>query len=245
MHLKGYAAKTHQGPLLNINEDSYEFDFENNLFMVLDGFGGAGIGDKAVEILKYEIKEFFSNLSNDPNATMPLYYDPKNLLETNAIINALTHAHRNLYRLNLSKPLGLRAGASCIIAARADRILVIVGVGNCNAYLHRQGSLFKILTGESLILSSKDLTKFNSATTPLNTIGMYPEFSPQFKEVRLLAGDKVIFLTDGIYQSLSDEEILYCLNKSINNPNQSINDLLKLSNSRGNTDNQTAVILDF
>lgn len=44
MKLKSYAAKTHQGPYLEINEDGYEFDFENELYMILDGFGGSGIG---------------------------------------------------------------------------------------------------------------------------------------------------------------------------------------------------------
>lgn len=104
MRLKAYAAQTHQGPYLQINEDGYDFDFENEIYMVLDGFGGSGIGDKAVDKLKQEIKNFYTQISDDPNATMPLYYNPRNILEGNAIMNALMNAHQNLLKMNLENP---------------------------------------------------------------------------------------------------------------------------------------------
>jgi serine/threonine protein phosphatase PrpC len=63
MRLKTFSAKTHQGPYLETNEDGYDFDFENNLFMVFDGFGGSGIGDRIVENLKNEIKKFYTQIT--------------------------------------------------------------------------------------------------------------------------------------------------------------------------------------
>ena len=79
----------------------------------------------------------------------------------------------------------------------------------------------------------------------MNALGMYPEMSHQLKEVRLSEGDKVILLTDGVYGQISEEEILYSLNRQALDAQERINNLLKLSNSRGNTDNQTALILEF
>src|SRR5690606_26071283 len=95
MRLKAFAAQTHQGPYLQVNEDGYDFDFENELFFILDGFGGSGIGDRTVEKLKQEIKSYYTQISDDPNATMPLYYNPRNLLEGNAILNSMMNAHQN------------------------------------------------------------------------------------------------------------------------------------------------------
>jgi serine/threonine protein phosphatase PrpC len=63
--------------------------------------------------------------------------------------------------------------------------------------------------------------------------------------VRLAEGDKVVLLTDGVYAHLNEEELLYILNKAVPDSQEKINGLLKLSNSRGNTDNQTAMILEF
>jgi PPM family protein phosphatase len=245
MRLKAYAAQTHQGPYLQVNEDGYDFDFENELYMILDGFGGSGIGDRAVDKLKNEIKTFYTQISDDPNATMPLYYNPRNLLEGNAILNSMISAHQNLLKANLEKPVNQRAGASAIVAVKADSLLVLVGIGNCCAYHFRHGKLSKIINEDTFKYLSKDQFDFKFRTAPLNAIGMYPELGHQMKEVRLSPGDKVLLLTDGVYAQISEDELLYALNKSSGDANERINSLLKLSNSRGNTDNQTAMILEF
>jgi serine/threonine protein phosphatase PrpC len=245
MRLKAYAAQTHQGPYLQINEDGYDFDFENEIYMILDGFGGSGIGDQAVNKLKQEIKNFYTQISDDPNATMPLYYNPRNILEGNAVMNALMNAHQNLLKMNLEKPFNQRAGASALVAVKADSLVVLVGVGNCCAYHFRQGKLSKIISEETMKFHSKDQFDFKFRSTPLNAIGMYPELGQQLREIRISEGDKLVLLTDGVYAQISEEEILYSLNRSSTDANERINNLLKLSNSRGNTDNQTAMILEF
>lgn len=245
MRLKAYAAQTHQGPYLQINEDGYDFDFDNELFMVLDGFGGSGVGDRAVSKLKQDIKQFYGQLSTDPNATMPLYYNPRNLLEGNALINSMMNAHFNLLKANHEKPINQRAGASALVAVRAESILVLIGVGNCTAYHFRQGKLFKIMHEDSFELLAKDPSTKKHRSSPMNAMGMYPELGQQMKEIRLAEGDKVLLLTDGVYGHLAEEELLYVLNKSAADPKERLDSLLKLSNDRGNLDNQTALILEF
>ncbi len=245
MRLKAYAAQTHQGPYLQVNEDGYDFDFENELFMIFDGFGGSGLGDRTVEKLKQEIKTFYTQISDDPNATMPLYYNPRNLLEGNAILNSMMSAHQNLLKTNLEKPVNQRAGASAIVAVKADSLLVLVGVGNCSAYHFRQGKLSKIIVEDTFQNLSKDQFESRFRTSPMNALGMYPEMGHQLREVRLAEGDKIVLLTDGIYAQVNEDELLYTLNKASPDANERVNSLLKLSNSRGNTDNQTAVILEF
>jgi serine/threonine protein phosphatase PrpC len=245
MKLKAYAAYTHQGPYLQVNEDGYEFDFENELFMIFDGFGGSGVGDLAVDKVKNEIKKFYTHLSDDPNATMPLYYNPKNLLEGNAILNAMMNAHFNLFKSNSDKPVNKRAGVSAITAVRAESLLILVGIGNCSAYHFRQGKLSKLLNEDTIQHLAKDGFDHRFRSSPMNAIGMYPELGFSMKEIRLAERDKVLLLTDGVYANLNEEEIQYALNMSTPDAQERINSLLKLSNSRGNLDNQTAMILEF
>lgn len=245
MRLKAYAAHTHQGPYLQVNEDGYDFDFENNLYLILDGFGGSGVGNLAVDRLKQDIKTYYTQLSDDPNATMPLYYNPRNLLEGNAILNSLMNAHQNLLRANLEKPMNQRAGASAIVGVKADSLMVLVGIGNCCAYHFRQGRLSKVISEDTFQYHSKDQFDLKFRTTPMNALGMYPEMGYQMKEVRIASGDKLVLLTDGVYSHVGEDELLYTLNKSAPDSQERINSLLKLSNSRGNTDNQTAMILEF
>jgi serine/threonine protein phosphatase PrpC len=245
MRLKAYAAQTHQGPYLQVNEDGYDFDFDNDLYMVLDGFGGSGRGDRAVDVLKQEIKTFYTQISDDPNATMPLYYNPRNLLEGNAILNSMMNAHQNLMRSNSDKPVNQKAGASAVVAVRSESLLILVGVGNCCAYHFRKGKLSKIIVEDTLQYLSKDQFDLKFRTSPMSAFGMYPEINYQMREIRLAEGDKVILLTDGIYAKINDEELLYALNKSAPDAQERINSLLNLSNTRGNLDNLTAMILEF
>jgi PPM family protein phosphatase len=245
MRLRAYAAKTHQGPYLQINEDGYEFDFENDLYMLFDGFGGSGIGDRAVESLKQDIKNFYTQISRDPNATMPIYHNPKNLLEGNAILNSMMNAHQKLYEANQQKSLNQRAGASGLIAVRSESVIVLVGVGNCRAYHFRQGKLAKVIMEDTMQYLSKDQFDLRFRTSPMNAFGMYSELTYQLREVRLTEGDKIIALSDGIFAHLEEEELLYALNRTAPDAQERVNSLLKLSNSRGNLDNQTAMILEF
>ncbi len=62
--LKSYAAQTHQGPSLKVNEDDIEIDLSNKLYLIMDGFGGAGIGDTAIQKIKELIKNFKSICNN-------------------------------------------------------------------------------------------------------------------------------------------------------------------------------------
>jgi serine/threonine protein phosphatase PrpC len=147
--------------------------------------------------------------------------------------------------MNLEKPFNQRAGASALVAVKADSLVVLVGIGNCCAYHFRQGKISKIISEETMKFHSKDQFDFKFRTTPLNAIGMYPELGQQVREIRISEGDKLVLLTDGVYAQISEEELLYSLNRSSSDANERINNLLKLSNSRGNTDNQTAMILEF
>jgi len=245
MKLRSYAAQTHQGPYLEINEDGYDFDFDNDLYMVLDGFGGSGVGDRAVEKLKIEIKNFYTQISDDPNATMPLYYNPRNLLEGNALLNSMLNAHANLVKANSEKPINQRAGSSIICAVKAESILILAGVGNCCAYHFRKGRLSKIFIEDTLCSLAKDNFAPRFRTSPMNAIGMYPDVGFQIKEIRLADRDKILILTDGVYSTLKEEEIHYALTSSSPSDQERINSLLNLSNSRGNLDNQTLMILEF
>lgn len=245
MRLKAYAAQTHQGPYLQVNEDTYDFDFESELYMILDGFGGSGIGDRAVEKLKHDIKNFYTQISDDPNATMPLYYNPKNLLEANAVLNSVLNAHQNLLKSNAEKSLTQRAGASGVVAIKVNSLMVLLGIGNCCAYHFRQGKLTKIICDDSSRFLSNDQFDYKFRSVPMNAIGLYPELGYQMREIRLIEGDKVVFLTDGVFAHINEEELSFILHRHSKDAQDGVNNLLKLSNSRGNSDNQTAMILEF
>ena len=245
MRLKSFNAQSDQGPFLQINEDAYDFDLENNLFMVFDGFGGVGCGDIAVNKLKENMKKFYTQISSDPDCTLPFFYSPKYLIEGNALINAMLYSHDSLMRDNASKEVAQRAGASGMVAAASESVLTMASVGNCCAYVIRNGIMSKIFVEDSFQYLSGDNFDAHLKSMPLSGFGLFPDLYYQVKELRIFKDDIVVLMTDGVYARLVEDEIKAILNKSKLDLKKKILELFSLSNGRGNMDNQTAMVLEF
>jgi serine/threonine protein phosphatase PrpC len=245
IELKSYGMNSHQGPHLNLNEDFVEADLVNNLFMVIDGFGVSNIGDKAAVMIRDTIKRSYTKISHDPDSTLPFFFSHKYLIEGNALINALHNAHQNVTRENESKSMNNRGGGSVISAAMAENVLTLVSTGNCGAYLYRKGHLSCEILPDSLRSLSRDRFSSFLHTVPMSGVGLFEDLHYQVKELKIAAGDIVIFLTDGVYARLLDSEIKYVVEKNLESESEIIKELFKLANDRGNLDNQSALILQF
>jgi serine/threonine protein phosphatase PrpC len=245
MDLKLFSAETHQGPYLNINEDGCDYDFSNNIYMILDGFGGSGVGDKVVREIKDNIKKFYTQIASDINATMPFFYSPKYLIEGNALINSLIFSHKSLLAQNIDLEITKRGGASLLVAVKTENLFIFVSVGNCVVYLMRNGKLEKLFIEDSYHFLSSDSYDFHLKTAPMSGLGLYPELVYQLKEVRVQPDDKFIMMTDGAYARLNEEELAKIMKNDELQSNKKIAEIFKLVNSRGNLDNQTTMILEY
>ncbi|OIQ15705.1 MAG: hypothetical protein BM556_17265 [Bacteriovorax sp. MedPE-SWde] len=241
--IQSYFAKTHQGPYLNLNEDDILVDLENRIFAVFDGFGGSGIGDQAVDLTKKKVEGFFAKVSSDPDSTMPYYYSHKYLLETNALINATHLAHESLINDNKNREMNERGGVASLVAMLSENILSIVSVGNCAAFLYRNGRVSLISSPDCISPIGSIEQNLTNRTFPLSGLGLYDDLSPKVWEVNLSAGDKVILLTDGIYSRLGLDDIRLCLDSSLVDEHESVRSLIVQANDRGNLDNQSAIIV--
>mgnify|MGYP005685096973 CR=1 FL=1 len=245
IELKSYGMQTHQGPHLNLNEDLVEADLVNNLFMVVDGFGGSNIGDRVAMMVRDSLKRSYTKIAVDPEATLPFFYSHKYLIEGNALINAFHTAHQNVNRDNEKKSMDNRGGASVIAAALAENILTLVSTGNCVAYLYRKGHLTVEVLPDSLASLSRDTFQSHLHSVPMSGIGLFEDLHYSVRELKVTEGDLVVLLTDGAYSRLSADEIKYTIEKNLESEMEAIKELFRLSNDRGNLDNQSAMILQF
>jgi len=245
IELKSYGLQTHQGPHLNLNEDLVEVDLAHNLFIMLDGFGGSNIGDRAAMMIRDNIKRFYTKIAVDPDSTLPFYFSHKYLIEGNALINAFQATHQLMTRDNEQKNLENRGGASVLAGALSENILTLVSTGNCAAYLFRKGHLTLEIIPDSLNSLSRDTFQPYLHSIPLSGIGLFEDLHFNVRELKLAKGDQIIFFTDGVYARLGIEEIRYCIEKNLDNELEALKDLINLSNERGNLDNQSGLILTF
>ncbi len=245
IELKSYGMQSHQGPHLNLNEDLVDADLVNNLFMLIDGFGGSNIGDRAAMMIRDTLKRSYTKIAVDPDATLPFFYSHKYLIEGNALINAFQTAHQNVNRDNEKKNLDNRGGGSVIAAAVAENILTLVSTGNCVAYLYRKGHMSIEVLPDSLAGLSRDSYQSYLHSVPMSGIGLFEDLHYNVRELKVTEGDVVIMLTDGAYSRLNTDEIKYIVETNLESELDAIKELFRLSNDRGNLDNQSAVILQF
>jgi len=245
MELKSYAFKTHQGPHLNLNEDLVEVDLSNKLYMLIDGFGGSNVGDRVAGIVRDVLKRSYTKIAIDPESTLPFYYSHKYLIEGNALINAMYSVHNSILLENDEKAFSSKGGASVIAVAASENILTIVSTGNCSGYLLRRGVFVPIVIPD--ILGSYGLDKFGTffQSIPMSGIGLFEDLHVQTREVRVMDGDKFLFLSDGVYARVDESDLRFILEKNKDKESEAIKEMFKLANERGNIDNQSALVLSF
>lgn len=243
--LKRYSAATSQGPYLQINEDDHHVDILNNLFLVFDGFGGSNVGDRSVSLLKENISKFYTQMSSDPDSTLPFFFGQRYLLEANVLINAIYNAHNILQKDNMPRELSQKGGASSICSCMSENIMTLISVGNCAALLMRNGHLEKLLIPDDMKYLSSESLSDNFHSVPMSAFGLYENLQLNVKELRITEGDKILFMTDGAYGRLKDEELTYLLMDSSLNLSHKIKKIFSMANGRGNLDNQTTIILEF
>lgn len=244
MDLKSYYHETTNGPYLELNEDQIIADLPNNLFAVIDGFGGVGIGDKASQIVCESLQNLYVRVGRDEDATLPFYYSEQGLLESNALINSFFFAQNELKNSFDGKDLSTRGGASALAAVVSDNVFTMVSVGNCMGFLIRNGKVVVTSTPDIIDANYDARDKF-FRTVPLNALGLYGDFKYVVNEVKIRTGDLFVLMTDGCYSRLDRTDF-----KSVFlNPDYMLNEMgeqiLSRANQQGNLDNQSIILLQY
>ena len=242
--LKSFHMATDKGPYLPVNGDMVGADPEHGLYLLIDGIGGGHKSLKAASLVKEVVQKNYTNIAGDPDATLPFYYTPKYLIETNAAVNASYHAHNAVLESNRDKKTNDMASASGIIVCQSGSIIGIVSTGNCCAYLCRGDKTKKLAEPDTLADLCFGGTQSHLYTAPMGGFGLFDDFHFRVREHRLCEGDSVVLLSDGLYARIDENEILSAVVGGQNGVSR-IEDMFRLANGRGNLDNQSCIILNY
>ncbi len=243
--LKKVFHRTSKGPYLEVNEDLTDTDVDLNLYSILDGFGGVGISDIGLQKVVGNIKKRYTHISLDPDSTLPFYFSPRYVLETNALINSFYATHQEVWTENLKSDVKMRFGTSLASLAISDHFLSIVSVGNIKILLKREESLKEIVSPENFENYAAELNHSNKfLTLPTNAIGLFEDVHLNVIELKPLKNDRLLLLTDGAYSQLHNEDVLKFLSNS-KDSSDVVDTIFQMNNSKGNWDNQSALLLEF
>lgn len=240
--MKSYAI-TDVGKTRSSNQD-YVFASENavgsfpNLFVVADGMGGHNAGDFAS---RFCVDEFVKMLCEKEGTTYLTILE-KAIMDTN----------RKLIEVGKDKEELDGMGTTFVAAVVFDDYMYVMNIGDSRLYLINH-EIRQITEDHSLVaemVKSGDLKyeearfhpKKNVVTRAISTMGVV---CPDFFEVPIKKGDKILLCSDGLSSMVSDTGIFNIVKRSEKGIEKAASKLVETANENGGKDNISVILIQI
>lgn len=239
-------AVTDRGKVRKDNQDScYVYQETEDegvaLLLVCDGMGGHNAGNVAsslaATVFAGEVRDGLKN-ARVTGAVCRLMKD------------ALRKANRAVYDLGKTDAQCRGMGTTLVSAVVMDGDATVMNVGDSRAYHISDGAIRQVTRDHSVVedmVERGDITREQSINHPnknliTRAVGTSKDVDADFFSVGLKPGDGIILCSDGLSNTVTDEEMLNAF-LDVYTAQEACGELLELALSRGATDNVTAVIL--
>lgn len=232
------------GKVRDVNQDQFatlEFEDGSGLAVVCDGMGGPGGGQIASSIA---VKTICDEFQKSYRLDEPLEEVKKE------ITHAVQLANAAIFDEGLADRTLMGMGTTAVLAFYRGQRVLIGNIGDSRAYLIRDGQTRQISKDHSIVqqmLDSGSISKLEARNHPQKNIitralGVEANCDLDIFEVELSEFDSILLCTDGLSNHLEDGELGFEV--SVGDRQRTIlKKLVSMANSRGGTDNITAVLL--
>ena len=188
------------------NEDACTFDAHCGLILLADGMGGYNAGEVASALALNHAHSFLkNNICADTSAGDC----------ANAVRLAVTAANAAILAAAARRPECLGMGTTMVAAAVGPRMLTIGHVGDSRAYLFRNAHLARLTHDHSVGQAMIDAGVLDERAARLSTLrgvltralGVEPIVDTDVCQLEWLAGDRLLFCSDGLTDMISDRDI--------------------------------------
>lgn len=163
---------------------------------------------------------------------------------------AISLANTRIRAAALETPGCERMGTTLVSAIAQDETALVSNIGDSRAYLITEEGISQISRDHSVVenmVERGDLTPLAARRHPnrnliTRALGPDAEVSPDTFPVEWKQGDYILLCSDGLVNTVSDQEILFEVIHG-GEPDDCLERLLALSKERGAPDNVTAVLL--
>ncbi len=225
------AAATDTGLVREGNEDSYLTD--SPLFAVADGMGGHRGGEVASRLAVETLEKLFKEGAGDL---------PDQVQEANRVVFERSVLDRKVAGMGTTLTAALVEG---------DRVR-LAHVGDSRAYLLRDGKLRLLTEDHTLVhrmVSEGEISKEEAETHPQRSVltralGVDTVVDIDDDSLQVRPPDRLLLCTDGLTSMVSEDEIEEVL-RTVPDPQEAAQRMVRMANEAGGVDNTTVVILDF
>lgn len=227
------------------NQDSYHMSPEHKLFVVADGMGGHNGGDIASQMAVKILPDYVvKNLSMDP---------------VNLLTGSIKESNRSIKHFGETHPELVGMGTTIVSFFFKGQNLYVGNVGDSRAYLVNHKKIFQLSRDHSLVQEKLNYGVYDREQAALDpqknvlvrTVGFEDDVEVDVFVYKVNKNDIFLICSDGLHGKVSDEDILYLINKFIPDPataNQAAADkvikaLIDQANDNGGQDNITAILV--
>lgn len=227
------------------NEDYIWINEAVGLYIVADGMGGQEAGEVASEMASITIGEQISQQLQASSA--PLTAERVEPL----LLKAIEAANAAVFKAAQAAEQRRKMGATIVVAILSGSNAFISHAGDARAYLIRGGTIMQLTRDDSWsaeLEAEGVITKDQAEKHPFGhivtkAIGQGGTLTPSFAELQLTPGDWLLLCSDGLWNMISDEQILALVKATNGDPAQAVEDLVAAANEAGGKDNISVVAL--
>lgn len=227
------------------NQDSFYMGLKTKLFMVADGMGGHNGGDIASQMAIKILPEYIEN-----NLDM----EPVLLLT-----GAIKESNRCIKNFGEKNAELVGMGTTIVCFFFKGQNLFIGNVGDSRGYLINQKRIYQLTRDHSLVQEKLNFGIYGREQAALDpqknvlvrTVGFEDDVEVDVFVYKVNKNDIFLCCSDGLHGKVSDEDIVYLINKYIPEPGNAtqaeadkvIQALINLANENGGQDNITAILV--
>ncbi len=228
---------THAGQVRENNEDCYLVDEQAGLYGVFDGMGGHHAGEVAAAVARDAVIAALAAVEGD--------------VGRDEISAALRRASAEVFAEAERRKARRGMGTTAVLCKRVGpRTLLLAHVGDSRGYLLREGRLQQLTADHTIVaelLARGALDEDEARSHPYRAVlsrnlGSQAETRPDFRDVELQPGDRVLLCSDGLSGYASDQAIEQTLGGATDAA-AAAKELVDLALKGGGGDNVTVVVV--
>ena len=236
--------KTDKGILRSSNEDACFVLLHDKVYILADGVGGGNSGEIASRTAVSEIANYVVNHSLN-------YLDDKYEI-VEYMRNAFEAANSRIYGMAREHKENFGMATTAIIVYVRKGKAYIGNIGDSRVYLYREGDYLQLTEDHTYvntlvkagILSKEEADLDERKNVIIKALGAEPTVEPDFFQVDVKKDDILLACSDGLYDEVSDEEIVEVIREK-DNMNELAAELISRANKNGGRDNITIITLQI
>ena len=208
-----------------------------NLYIVADGMGGELAGDYAsAKCVETVVEGIIASKESEP----------VKILE-----QAIQSANQIIYKESKSDVDKAGMGTTLVLATFLDGHLYVANVGDSRLYVATPTKLLQITKDHSVVaelvrtgeLDEDDARTDRRKNMITRAIGAEDKISPDYFDVILRGGEKILLCSDGLTNMVEDKDI-YSVITSTGTLEARAKELVSQANSNGGKDNISVIIIE-